>query len=455
MSKILFRFILFFSVVFTDSHAFNQPFIDVAKNQSPAIVSILTETTTNIGYHPFFDDPFFKQFDFPDPYLDEYQSESLGSGVIIDNENGYILTNNHVIDGADEIKVILYDKQEFIATVVGVDPLSDIAVIQINIDDNKNNLVQVNIGNSDSLQIGEWVIAIGSPFGLHLDHTVTAGIVSAKGRSDIMSRINYENFIQHDAAINPGNSGGGLFNLNGELIGINTAIATDGYSRSNAGVGFAIPINQIKYGLDDLINLGSISRGWLGVQIRDIDDDMVRALGLDSKKGVMVVSIFDNSAADKAGFMDKDVIVAMNYNPIVSGNDLKNKVSLEKPGSNIVFTIIRNKTKMNINAILDRRPDQDEIVQSYNNSLEEFDLLGFKVTDRNLDGVEIIEINSNSNAIKKNIKIGDLITEIGNYSISNKEEYFMILQQYYEKGDIIMLKINTQGISRYEAFEIN
>ena len=184
----------------------------------------------------------FEGFDFHDPYEQQYQSQSLGSGVLFDSYSGYIITNNHVIEGADNIKVILNDKREFEAEIIGTDPLSDIAVIKIN----ANNLDEVVFGNSDNMQIGEWVIAIGSPFGLHLNHTVTAGIVSGVGRTDIISRANYENFIQHDAAINPGNSGGGLFNLSGELIGINTAIATDGYSRSNAGVGFEVPINQVK-----------------------------------------------------------------------------------------------------------------------------------------------------------------------------------------------------------------
>ena len=225
-------------------------------------------------FNPFFDD-FGDQFD-----QQERKSQSLGSGVIIDNDKGYIITNNHVIENAEEIKVILYDKREFDAKIIGTDPLSDLAVIQIEPD----NLAKAKFGDSNLLQIGEWVIAIGSPFGLHLNHTVTAGIVSAVGRSDVISRMNFENFIQHDAAINPGNSGGGLFNLNGELIGINTAIATDGFSKSNAGVGFAIPVNQAKRVVEDLITSGKVSRGWLGVQIQDIDDSMQKALKLNSKK---------------------------------------------------------------------------------------------------------------------------------------------------------------------------
>jgi len=442
------KFSIFFSLVFSSYNSFNQPFIDVSRNQSSTIVSILTEKITVMN-DPFFYSP-FEDFGFGNPFQREYQSESLGSGVIIDSENGYIITNNHVVEDAENIRVILYDKREFNAEVVGVDPLSDIAVIKID----SNNLTQATMGSSSSLQIGEWVIAIGSPFGLHLNHTVTAGIVSAVGRSNIVSRLNYENFIQHDAAINPGNSGGGLFNLSGELIGINTAIATDGFSRSNAGVGFAIPIDQVKYVIDDLINDGKVSRGWLGVSIVDIDDDMVKALELGSKQGTMISMISPNSPAFNYGLLEKDVIIAMDYKAIINANDLKNTVSIAKPNEEVILTIIRNQTKINITIILGIRPNEENISESFNPANSSFDLLGFKVENANIDGVKIIDIKQDSNARRKDIKKGDIITELGQWVIKDKESYLSVLNQYYQKGDIIMLRIASNGYNKYIAFTI-
>jgi len=321
--------ILFFvsiSLIFSNYSQFNQAFIDVSKEQTPAIVSIIckkTEKTDNM----FFFNP-FENFGFEqDPHQQKRKAQSLASGVIINKDKGYIITNNHVIDRAEEIKVVLFDKREIIAEIVATDPLSDIAVIQIN----SESLQEANPGNSTNLQIGEWVIAIGSPFGLHLNHTVTAGIVSATGRSDVISKLNFENFIQHDAAINPGNSGGGLFNLNGELIGINTAIATDGFSRSNAGVGFAVPINQVMRVVNDLINEGKVLRGFLGVTIGPIDDDMMKALDLTSKKGVLISFVSPDSPADISGLEAKDIIISMNGISVEDVNELRNKVSNARP----------------------------------------------------------------------------------------------------------------------------
>ena len=440
--------LFYFSSAFTAYNSFNQPFIDVAKNQTSTIVSIISEKTTKVQ-NPFQFNPFGFEFE-DDPFNQEFQSQSLGSGVIIDNLNGYIITNNHVIDGAEDIQVILADDREFDATIIGTDPLSDLAIVQIEAKD----LSKAKLGNSDDLQIAEWVIAIGSPFGLHLDHTVTAGIISAVGRSDVISRMNYENFIQHDAAINPGNSGGGLFNLSGELIGINTAIATDGYSKSNAGVGFAVPINQVKYVIEYLINEGKVIRGWLGVQIRDLDEDMAKVLGLDSKKGAMIAMVSPNSPAKDAGIEDKDVIIAMNYESISDSNELKNKVSMHKPGTVITFTIIRNNSKINIDVTLGARPDQDQMVDYFSGIDSAYDLLGFKVDNiEDQLGVQILDIDNKSNAYKKGIKKSDVITEIGNEKINNKDDYLSILSNY-KSGDAIMLRVISKGTPRYEAFEI-
>ena len=444
--RIILSLILFINFIFCNYNQFNQAFIDVAKNQSSSIVSIISEKTQKQNnmffFNPFFDD-FGDQFD-----QQERKSQSLGSGVIIDNDKGYIITNNNVIENAEEIKVILYDKREFDAKIIGTDPLSDLAVIQIEPD----NLAKAKFGDSNLLQIGEWVIAIGSPFGLHLNHTVTAGIVSAVGRSDVISRMNFENFIQHDAAINPGNSGGGLFNLNGELIGINTAIATDGFSKSNAGVGFAIPVNQAKRVVEDLITSGKVSRGWLGVQIQDIDDSMQKALKLNSKKGAFIASVGKDSPADLGGLKEKDVIIAMNAIEIDDTNQLKNKVSSAKPGEMIIFTVIRNGNNETVMITLGTRPDQGSMKDVF--SLNSFDKLGMKV-ENNPDGggVLILDIYPKSEAYSKNIRKGNLITEIGNDTIETVEDYKLSLENY-EVGDPIMIRIINNGNPRYEAFEI-
>ena len=446
--RILFILLFSLSNLFSNYNDFNQAFINVSKEQSPTIVSIISTKTEKVN-NMFFFNP-FDDFNFgQDPYQQEREAQSLGSGVIINKDKGYIITNNHVIDGATEIKVVMYDKREIEATIIATDPLSDIAVIQINAD----NLINANPGNSEDLQIGEWVVAIGSPFGLHLNHTVTAGIISAKGRTDVVSKLNFENFIQHDAAINPGNSGGGLFNLKGDLIGINTAIATDGFSRSNAGVGFAVPINQVMRVVNDLINEGKVLRGWLGVKIGAIDEDMKKALNLDSKNGALISEVIKDSPADVAGLQAKDIITGMNSIEVSDVNELRNKVSNAKPNEIIVFNIIRNKSQLNIVVTLGLRPNQDNVSKLFNEN--SYDLLGLRTeTNKKNNGVLVLDINKKSNAFSKNIRKGDIITEIGNESIKSYEDYKLILQDY-KTGDAIMIRVLSSGNARYEAFEIN
>ena len=447
--NIFIAFFLSISFTFSNYNQFNQAFIDVSKQQSPSIVSIVSEKTEKIQ-DMFFFNPFFEDFGFGEnPNQGEKKSRGLGSGVIIDKDKGYIITNAHVVDQAEEVKVILFDKREMTASIIATDELSDIAVIQISAD----NLQEALPGDSKNLQIGEWVIAIGSPFGLHLNHTVTAGIVSAVGRNDVVSRRNFEDFIQHDAAINPGNSGGGLFNLNGDLIGINTAIATDGFSKSNAGVGFAVPINQVMRVIDDLINKGKVLRGYLGVQIGPIDSDMMKALGLDSKEGALIAEVVKDSPADIAGLQAKDVIIGMNSIPISDYNELRNKVSSAKPNDIIIFNILRNKVSKNIIVTLGLRPSEEQLYAQ--NSNLSYDLLGFTVEENlELEGVIITDIDLQSNAYDKNIRIGDIITELGNERINNLDDYNKILESY-EPGDAIMLRVVSNGTPRFEAFEIN
>ena len=439
----LFTFLLFTFLFSNPSkNDFNKLFIEVAQSGSPCVVSIVSEKTDK-NPNMFF----FGPFDFEDPYQQERKSKSLGSGVIVDAEKGYLLTNNHVIEDAEEIKVILYDKREFEAKVIGTDPPSDLAVLQIE----ANDLSEAKLGNSDNLQIGEWIVAIGSPFGLHLNHTVTSGIVSAVGRSDVISKANFENFIQHDAAINPGNSGGALFSLDGNLVGINTAIATDGYSRSNAGVGFAIPINQVKRVMEDLIGIGKVSRGYLGVYIEDLEENKAKALGIKDTKGAFIVMIVDDSPADKAGLKEKDVIIALNSIPIENSNQLRNDVSSMRPNDVVVFSIIRNELRQTVSVVLGERPS-DNSESRINPETQSYDIIGLK-TDNHKDGIIITDIDKKSIAYKNNLRKNDVITEIGREQIKSIDDYKNALEAY-KSGDTIMLRIIKNGQPRYEAFEI-
>ena len=431
---------------------FSDAFIKVAEAGNPAVVSIISEKVIESSYHQFFD-PFGGQFP-----RDEFKGHSLGSGVILDADEGYIVTNNHVIEDANEIKVVMFDKREVKAEIVATDPPSDLAVLKVKPID----LSTVHLGDSDKMSVGEWVVAIGSPFGLHLNHTVTAGIVSAVGRSSVMSRNNFEDFIQHDAAINPGNSGGALFNLDGELVGINTAIATDGYSRANAGVGFAIPINMVKRVMEDLISDGKVTRGWLGVQIQDVDEGMAKALQLNGWNGAIISQVIKNSPAEDAGVEKQDVIIAVNGVKVDDSSNLKNLISSGRPHDKTKLTLIRDGYEKKLTVTLGIRPGEKELAETYRYGEKLFDILGLRVETfenrdpKNLDyvnGVKIVEVKKDSPASDNNINRGDIITEMGKTSIKEKNEYDLELESY-SKGNTIMLRIVRNGSPLYVAFEI-
>ena len=436
-----------FCFLLSSNHQFNNPFIEASKKANPCIVSIISEKeVVQKQFNPFFNDPFFEDF-FPEF---KQRGESLGSGVIIDDE-GYIITNNHVIDGADKIRVILYNKNEYEASIIGVDPLSDLAIIQIEADE---SLSTVKMGNSDKLSVGEWVIAIGSPFGLHLNHTVTAGIVSATGRSNVMSKLTYEDFIQHDAAINPGNSGGALLNLDGELVGINTAIATDGYSRSNAGVGFAIPINQAKRVVEDLLEDGTVSRGWLGVRIQNITEEISKALELESKRGALIVSILPESPAADSGLMEEDVIIKVDSREVENDKDLIRAISSKHPDDYTTFTVIRGDEKLRISVVLGKRPDENKLISKVNEESDSFDIIGVKVSEvDDRDGVIITAIENGSTAQQNGLRKDDIVIKIDRSPISSMDTYREIIESK-EAGDIVMLKIERNKNQTIFAFTI-
>jgi len=423
------------------TQGFSNAFIEVAKIGNPSVVSIVSKKVIDSNYHNFFSP-------------NDSRSSAMGSGVIINKDEGFIITNNHVIDNSDNIKVILFNKREIDATIVATDPLSDLAVLKVL----KGELSEAKLGNSDRLQVGEWVVAIGSPFGLHLNHTVTAGIVSATGRSSVVSRNNFEDFIQHDAAINPGNSGGALFNLDGELVGINTAIATDGFSRGNAGVGFAIPINMVLRVMEDLISDGKVNRGWLGVQIQDLDESMATALKLDERYGAIISHVIKNSPAEEGGIQSQDVIIEVDGSKVIDSANLKNLISGGRPKDKTTITVVRNGKKTSLEITLGTRPNESDLSLDY--QLDEFDLLGLKVENiknselrkKYYDGVNIINIEKGSSAYN-DINIGDIIIEMGQYKIKNINDYKSELDNY-KRGDTIMLRILRNENPLYVAFEI-
>ncbi|MAJ45490.1 MAG: hypothetical protein CMF96_12215 [Candidatus Marinimicrobia bacterium] len=456
MKKII--FITFITIIFVFSNDFasnlNRLFTSVADIGKPSVVSIISEKSVKQKVHPFFFSPYGQ--DYPEF---EQKGQALGSGVIINADKGYILTNNHVIENADEVRVKLLDKREIQAKIIGTDPLSDVAIIQIE----ANDLIEAEVGDSDDLSVGEWVMAIGSPFGLHLNHTVTKGIVSARGRNDVISRLNYEDFIQHDAAINPGNSGGALYNLYGELIGINTAIATDGMSNSNAGIGFAIPINQAMRVIEDLISTGSVTRGWLGVSIQDIDENMAKALNLDILDGAIISQVLKNSPAEDAGIKDQDIVISINGKEISNSSQLKNLVSNLRPNSKAEFEILRASEKIFLNVSLGERPSEKDLAEVYKFGNSFYDVLGLVVEDLNSAFAKKNNIDEANGVVVKNVKKdspssdniqpGDVITKVGRKKVTSINDYRSLIKQY-QKGDSILLLIKRSGASRFVAIEI-
>src|SRR5262245_2121884 len=299
----------------------------MVKRVTPAVVNIATRGTIRerAPQNPLLEDPFFRRFfDIPDMGPRERQFQSAGSGVTFDAKNGYIVTNAHVVDNATEITVTLHDGRDLTATVVGSDVPSDVAVLKVT----PENLTQIALGDSAKLEQGDFVVAIGNPFGLQ--HTVTSGIVSGLGRSGI-NPDGYEDFIQTDASINPGNSGGALVNLRGELVGINSAILSR--SGGNIGIGFAIPVNMVRTIMDQLVTTGAVHRGLLGVQIDDATPDLATTYGLHDNSGAFVKAVTANSAAEKAGIQIGDVIVTVNGTHVRDSGSLKATVGLLNPGA--------------------------------------------------------------------------------------------------------------------------
>ena len=440
---------------------FSDQFANIAEKVNPAVVTILTEKKIDISQsnRSSPQEDLFR-FYFNQPRQREYKSSALGSGVILDAKKGYIITNNHVVEDVDEITVRLLDKSEYEATIIGKDPKSDLAVIKIK----AKNLSDIALGDSDKLRVGEWVIAVGSPFSANLSHTVTAGIVSAKGRGNILQGDMYEDFIQTDAAINPGNSGGALLNSSGDLIGINTAIYSNGYfDRGNQGVGFAIPSNMVKKVMSDLINYGKVVRSYIGVQIQPIDDTSAKALGLNSSMGALVANVISDGPADKAGIETGDVIVEFDGMSIKSVDHLRNNVSISKPDASYSLTVVRDGRKKSFKVTLEKMPSDDQLaVENQKQSTNE---LGVEVSDlnpairreygvENQDfGIVVTKVLLESPASEAGIQAGDLITRVGSRRCRSVKQFDSLVKNTKRRG-MLMLHIKRDGNAQYVTLDL-
>ncbi|MEJ2695400.1 MAG: DegQ family serine endoprotease [Candidatus Sulfobium sp.] len=400
---------------------------EVAAAVKPAIVNISTTRTVKVttGMQPFFNDPFFRRFfgdrNFGQGHPRERKSHALGSGVIT-SPDGYIITNYHVVKGADKIKVTLSDQREFTGEVIGSDPKTDIAVVKIKAKD----LPVLPLGNSDLMKAGDIVLAVGNPYGLN--QTVTMGIVSATGRSNV-GIADYEDFIQTDAAINPGNSGGALVNAGGQLIGINTAIfsTTGGYQ----GIGFAIPSNMVKTIMNSLIKYGKVTRGWLGVSIQKITPELSKQFGLKNENGALVSDVVDRSPAQKAGLKRGDVIIEYDGKEIDQPYQLRNMVGNTKPGSVHEVTVLRGGKEMTLKVTIGELPSemQQGPGGEYQNVLKGVGVqdltLGIaaklNIPDR-VKGVVVTSVDEGSPAAGV-LKEGDVIQEVNRHRIKDVKEY--------------------------------
>ena len=436
---------------------FSNSFADIAENVNESVVTITTTNTVTMDEDV---QNFYRYWGRSLP--EEFESKSLGSGVIVDEDNAYIVTNHHVIfderndKPVDQIMVELMDKRVFEATVVGLDKGTDLAVLQIEAD----NIKAVPIGDSELVRVGEWVLAIGSPFSANLSHTVTAGIISAMGRNNVMRGSDtYQNFIQTDAAINPGNSGGALLNMSGELIGINAAIAS-GSGRSNAGIGFAIPSSIVTKVMNDLISKGYVVRSFLGIYMQDINEDLYETMDLESRKGTIVSDIVEGSPAEKSGLESGDVIIAFEGKEIINGAALKNLVSSASPGQKIMLTISREGKVQDIDVVLEERSGA-EMVGSSSNDFDEFGLSVLDLTDElieqydiqrpmnsDIQGVVVVNIEEGGIAEESGMLEGDLITRIGRQKISNLKMFKEEISEYEEDKKILFL-VKRGNASRF------
>ncbi len=443
-------------------------FVEIAKKQNPAVVNVSTKAKAETAHKNFrVPRPGPGQNKSPDPFRDFYDrffgerpnqrpKRGMGSGLVIDKE-GHILTNYHVIEGAGEIVVILDDngtEKEYTATLVGSDPKTDIALIKINRESGDNkDFPFLRLGSSENLEVGEWVVAIGNPFGL--SHTVTVGVVSALGRS--IGAGPYDEFIQTDASINPGNSGGPLINIEGEVIGINTAIIS-GNTGGNVGIGFAIPINIAKGILKDLKERGTVTRGWLGVMIQKITPDLAKSFGLSQSEGALVGDVIPDGPAAKGGVKRGDVIVMFDGQQVKDMEDLPKIVAATIPNSVVDVEVIREGSQLTLRISIELLEDlQDTVVAKA-------DLLGLQVQDiteelaKNLklegsEGVLVSDVTAGNAASEAGIRRGDVISEMNRSIVKDMRDYQNLMASV-QKGSSVLFLVKRGGSTIYIAVKV-
>ncbi len=459
--------ILLFSVNFVNAKSAPESFADLAEKLSPSVVNISTTTVIEQKSRdipsfppgsPFED--FFKQFDKPENK--KRRAQSLGSGFIIDN-TGYIITNNHVIDNAEKIMVILYDDTSFEATVVGKDPKTDVALLKI--DPKKTKLKAVKFGDSNKLRVGDWVMAIGNPFGF--GGTVTAGIVSARGRNLSGS---YDDYIQTDASINRGNSGGPLFDMNGKVVGINTAIFSQ--SGGSVGIGFAVSSNLAKQVTDQLKQFGRTKRGWLGVLIQEISDEIAESLGMKTARGALVSSATSGGPAEKAGVKTGDVIIKFNETEIKNMKELPRVVAGTPVGKSVPLVILRNGKELTLNVTLgelELAEKENLIGQTSNENVKskEYVKLGFTAEDLSVqnkskfklndidNGVVITSVKDNSSAQQAGLSPGMVIIRVGQIEVNSINVIDEAIKNAIkQKRKALLFLVKVENGTRFVALEL-
>jgi serine protease Do len=445
----------------TTAKSLGQAFVEVSKRVLPAVVNVTTEKTVTVKPWERFGEDFFRGSPFEDFFRGfgfsprerdkEYRQKqrSGGSGVIVDKE-GYVLTNNHVIEGADKVKVKLTDGREFTATVKGQDSRTDLAVLHIN----SKDLPVAALGDSDQLEVGEWAIAIGSPFGL--EHTVTVGVISAKGRSGLGTGT-YEDFLQTDASINPGNSGGPLINIDGEVIGINAMIIQPG-----TGIGFAIPINMAKQILSDLIKQGKVVRPWLGISVQDLSQEMMEYFKVTEKEGVLVGQVYPGTGAEKAGVASGDIIKSVDDKAVKNVSELVKEILKKKVGQPVKLTLVREGKEMTMDVTTSAQPDRPAPAREKDKAAEE--KLGARVQELTPQvaarygisgikhGVVITAVEDGSAAEEIGFQEGDMILEINRKKIESLRDFERAMKDAnLEKG--ILFHIHRKGSSFYKSYK--
>ncbi len=405
----------------------------VLEEVMPAVVNVHTRTRVQVRASPFFDDPFFRRFfDFPGTPRERVQ-QSLGSGVIVDAERGYVLTNNHVIEGADDIAVRLRDGREFAAEFVGSDRDTDLAVIRIE----AGNLDELPLDESDHLRVGDFVVAVGNPFGL--GQTVTSGIVSALGRRGLRG-LEYQNFIQTDASINPGNSGGALINLRGELVGINTAIFTP--SGGNVGIGFAIPVRTAAHVMSQLVEYGEVRRGTFGVEVQDLDEELREALALASTNGAVITRLNEGSALLAAGLKAGDVIVSIDGRAVTDAQELRNIEGLLAVGSQVKVEYLRGGERGSVLTRIEENLDERISGQRLDQRLEGAALV--RVPERShARGALVENVRRNSPAWKAGLRRGDLIVAVNRLRIDDLAAFRRAFP--LDEGETLAVEILRRG----------